>query len=472
MNWHITQRRSDLRHTATNKPPSQFVARCAGTLSEPRNRNGRYWARTSDPQIVDPTAASAAGSRLSPIRLAEPLSQALGASASASSGHVAFPESFHRARDHLPSLTGKHACPGVEGRGSIQRTAAYNPGVESNGLSVRTYRPGDEHAIQAVYETVFGRKRSLAEWRWRFQGAPAGPGMLHVLENEDGIVGHIAHIPFPTWVDGQRLVVGQGGDTMTLPACRGKGGMRRLVEASLSEHIYDLRLNFPSAMARPLFVRYGAGTVVAALPSWVRRHSLTHPLPGLVTPLARTALTAGSFAADRPRPRVAVEALDELGAEVDELAAASASFARCIRIRDSAYLRWRWLAQPDARWEIRAARAEDGRLTGISVLGLEAGAHGRTGWINDLLAPDLPTLRALLLDGVAQTRRAGSRLCPLPLPRPATLGPARLSYAPASCPAARTTRSSCAHCRRPPATRRSGPGPGTSHAPTRSPGRT
>ena len=68
---------------------------------------------------------------------------------------------------------------------------------------------------------------------------------------------------------------------MTLPACRGKGGMRQLVEASLSEHTYDLRLNFPSAMARPLFVRYGAGTVVAALPSWVRRHSLTRPLPAL-----------------------------------------------------------------------------------------------------------------------------------------------------------------------------------------------
>ena len=291
--------------------------------------------------------------------------------------------------------------------------------MESNSLSVRTYRPGDEQAIQAVFETVFGRKRSLAEWRWRFQSPPSGPGMLHVLENEDGIVGHIAHIPFPTWVDGQRLVAGQGGDTMTLPACRGKGGMRRLVDASLSEHTYDLRLNFPSDMARPLFVRYGAGTVVGALPSWVRRHSLTRPLPALATPLARAALAAGSFAADRPRPRVTVEALDELGAEVDELAAASASFARCIRIRDSAYLRWRWLAQPDARWEIRAARAEDGRLTGISVLGMEAGAHGRTGWINDLLAPDRPTLRALL-DGVARlvAQGAGSVRCHYLDPRP------------------------------------------------------
>ena len=283
-----------------------------------------------------------------------------------------------------------------------------------------TYRPGDEQAIQAVFETVFGRKRSLAEWRWRFQEPPSGPGMLHVLENEDGIVGHISHIAFPTWVDGQKLMVGQGGDAMTLPACRGKGGMRRLVNASLSEHSYDLRISFPSEIARPLFVRYGAGTVVGALPSWVRRHTLNRPLPALAAPLARRALAAASVAADWPRPRVAVEALDELGAEVDELAVASASFARCIRIRDSAYLSWRWLAQPDARWEIRAARAADGRLTGISVLGLEAGAHGRTGWINDLLAPDRSTLRALVVDAVARlvAQGAGAVRCHYLDPRP------------------------------------------------------
>jgi GNAT acetyltransferase-like protein len=292
--------------------------------------------------------------------------------------------------------------------------------VQGNDLSVRTYRPGDEHAIQAVFETVFERRRSLAEWQWRFQGAPTGPGMLHVLENEDGIVGHLSHIPFPTWVDGRRLVAGQGGDTMTLPACRGKGGMRLLVEAALSEHTYDLRLNFPSEMARPLFVRYGAGTVVEVLPSWIRRHSLIRPLPAPAVPLARAALSAARFAADRPRPRVAVAPLDELGTEVDELADASASYARCIRIRDSAYLRWRWLEQPDARWEIRAARADDGRLTGISVLGLEAGAHGRTGWINDLLAPDRATLRALLVDAVARlvARGADSVRCHYLDPRP------------------------------------------------------
>lgn len=207
---------------------------------------------------------------------------------------------------------------------------------------------------------------------------------------------------------------------MTLPACRGRGGMRSLVEAALSERAYDLRMNFPSEMAEPLFVRYGAGQVVGRLPSWVHRHRLTRPLPAPARPFARIALSAGRFIADRPRPRLTVEPLSELGAEVDELAATSASFARCIRIRDAAYLRWRWLEQPEARWEIRAARAEDGRLTGISVLGLEATGQVRAGWINDLLAPDRRTLRALLVDGVTSlvAQGASSVNCQYLDPRP------------------------------------------------------
>lgn len=282
------------------------------------------------------------------------------------------------------------------------------------------YRPGDEHGIQAAYETVFGRKRSLAEWRWRFRDPPAGPAMVHVLENEEGIVGHIAHGPVLTWVDGKRLLLGQGGDTMTLPACRGRGGMRQLVEAALADGTYDLRMNFPSDMARPLFVRYGAGVVVGTLPVWVRRQRLTRGLPTPVRPFARAILAAGRFAADHPRPGVTVEPLDDLGTEVDELARASAAYARCIRIRDADYLRWRWLAQPDARWEIRAARSPDGRLVGIAVLGLEEGRRGRTGWINDLLAPDGRTLRALLLDGAARLagQGASSVSCQYLDPRP------------------------------------------------------
>jgi hypothetical protein len=293
------------------------------------------------------------------------------------------------------------------------------PPLESSEFSVRRYRPGDEHGIQAMYEEVFGRNRSLDEWRWRFQEAPAGAA-LYLLESDGVIVGHVSSVPLPTWVDGRQLLATQGGDMMVLPRYRGRGGMQRLVEASEADPSDDLRIRFPSEMARHLFVRYGTGRVVGVLPAWVRRHTPTRPLSAFARPVARALLAAGSFIADRPRPQLTVQHLDELGAEVDQLAAKSASFARCIRIRDAEYLRWRWLAQPDAAWEIRAVRDVDGHLTGLSVLGLEEGERAVSGWINDLLATDARSLRALLLDGVSilALRGASSVHCHYLDPRP------------------------------------------------------
>jgi hypothetical protein len=217
-------------------------------------------------------------------------------------------------------------------------------------------------------------------------------------------------VPMSTWVDGRRLVLAHGGDTMVLPESRGKGGMRLLVEAFLaSPHGFDLRMNFPSDMARELFVRYGAGNVLGQLPLWVCRRSLSRPLPTVARPVARAALAAFRVLTAWPAPPVRVEPLHDPGREVDELADASAEFARCIRIRDAAYLRWRWLEQPGAYWSLRAARDRAGRVVGVSVLGLESGERGLSGSIADLLARDRDALRALLLDGAATLGAQGAR---------------------------------------------------------------
>jgi hypothetical protein len=288
-------------------------------------------------------------------------------------------------------------------------------------LAVRTYRPGDEDAIQELYAAVFGRPRSLDEWRWRFLGSPSGPADMFLVEDADRVVGHLGQAPMPTWVDGRRLLLGQGGDTMVLPSHRGRGAMRMLVEASLADHPYDILLRFPSEMARPRFVRYGAGVEVGTLPLWVRRNTLTRPVPAPLRPLARGVLAAARFAADLPRPGMRVEPLQELGPEVDALADGSKVFARCIRVRDATYLRWRWLEQPHTTWHIRGARGADERLRGFSVLGLEEGERGTlVGWINDLLAPDAVTLRALLVDAARELveRGAASVYCYYLDPRP------------------------------------------------------
>ena len=60
--------------------------------------------------------------------------------------------------------------------------------------SVRRIGPGTStRSRPSSRPSSAGKRRSLAEWRWRFQEPPSGSATPHVLENEDGIVGHTAH---------------------------------------------------------------------------------------------------------------------------------------------------------------------------------------------------------------------------------------------------------------------------------------
>ncbi len=265
---------------------------------------------------------------------------------------------------------------------------------------LRTYEPGGEHAIRAMFETCFEKRLSPEEWRWRFQSAPGGPALIHVLERDGRLVGHLAHIPTRVFVEGRVLDLGHGGATMVLPEARGREGMPKLVKGFLaSEHGFDLRINFPTDRAGVAMERLGGGRRLGRMPHWVRWHA---PHPALPPPVrllvASRATRLYSLLASLPAPRLRVEPLEELGTEVDELAAASAGFAPCIRVRDAAYLRWRWLEHPRSRWTMRAARGERGELRGFVGLGSRESAISLRGYIADVLARDAEALRALLLD--------------------------------------------------------------------------
>jgi hypothetical protein len=276
--------------------------------------------------------------------------------------------------------------------------------VSEPELAVRPYEPGDEVAIQAMYETVFGRARTLAEWRWRLREGPDGPALAYVLTSGDRLVGHQAHIPARVWVRGERLRIGHGCDTMVIPEFRGRGGMRLLMEAFLSsDHGFDLRMSYPKG---GLMERYGGGRPLGVFGHWTRWSRRGSGLPAP----ARLALGAASRAygslASMPSPRLEVEDLGEPGAAVDDLDADAAGFAPCVRVRDSAYVRWRWLEHPGPRWHVRAIR-RGGRLDGWVVYGARDEHYGRVGLVADLLARDSATTRALLHDAFVTLLRSG-----------------------------------------------------------------
>ncbi len=273
---------------------------------------------------------------------------------------------------------------------------------------VRAYEPGDEEQLRTGLREAMSADRSDEAWRWWFLKNPCGHATIFVLETEGTIVGHQSHVPGEIWVDGRRLRVGIGGDSWVKRGYRGRGGMRRLAAAFLaSEHGLDVRISYPRERTAQVFERLGLGRVVGGASKWARAHNRSFFAPQSQTaalPLALTARGASALASAGPS-RVHVEPLGEIGSEIDELAHESAQYAPCIRIRDAAYLRWRWAGQPGREWEIRAARRRDGTLGGWIVFGRKPGSS--RGLIGDLLAADARSARALLLEASRSLRREG-----------------------------------------------------------------
>jgi hypothetical protein len=288
---------------------------------------------------------------------------------------------------------------------------------------LRAYAPGDEVAIQSLFNDVFARDRSDAAWAWRFRDAPDGPALIHVVERDGRIVAHTSNVGFRTHADGgrRRILVAHSGDLLVVPEHRGKGLMRRLTFAIEGNgYPFHARLSFPTDQAARYSEGFGGGRLLGRLPQWARASRPTLAARRTTGP-ARLAAFVGTAALRtiaRFPSRTETTPAAEVSSEYDELAAASARFARFVRVRDAGYVRWRWLDQPDRSWHILEARRR-GELRGWAVFGLDHD-DGSLGRIVDLLCLDGSSARALLVDAARrlEARAADRVVLDLQDPRP------------------------------------------------------
>lgn len=104
------------------------------------------------------------------------------------------------------------------------------------GLEIRSFRPGDEEAINAGFNRVFGLQRALEEWRWKFAEAPFGRFIL--IATLDGeIIAQYATIPVRVAVDGGTFVAGQVVDIYN---AKRVGMARRGIFVQLVERYYEI----------------------------------------------------------------------------------------------------------------------------------------------------------------------------------------------------------------------------------------
>ncbi|MEJ2190404.1 MAG: GNAT family N-acetyltransferase, partial [Acidobacteriota bacterium] len=83
--------------------------------------------------------------------------------------------------------------------------------------TVRLYEPGDEVAINEAFNRVFGKRRSLQEWAWKY-ATDAGPKSIVAAWDGALLAAHNGGIPADFEVDGVRFKALQGADTLALAA--------------------------------------------------------------------------------------------------------------------------------------------------------------------------------------------------------------------------------------------------------------
>jgi hypothetical protein len=93
----------------------------------------------------------------------------------------------------------------------------------AQNINVRSYRPGDEHLIVALFNEAFGRELSIPYWMWRFRVNPAFEVMINLAWDGDKLASHYAVSPTRLLVFGRECLTGLSIATMTHPDYRGCG---------------------------------------------------------------------------------------------------------------------------------------------------------------------------------------------------------------------------------------------------------
>lgn len=308
----------------------------------------------------------------------------------------------------------------MAGWGGLSRLGSPMAPSGDAQVTARAYRRGDEADIQRLFERAFGQSRSLEQWRWKFE-LGLGEVAIRVLERDGRVAGHLAWQRFDTFVGGQRSSsIATGVDLMIDPDIQGRGFGAELVRKPAIANVGHT-VSFPTDQTVALASRPGQENrihLIGRLPQWVRwrspvalagDHTGLHRLARMLAGAGLSALRLGGSLAGR----VAVEELDDFDAEFDQLSQRLAGIAPCIRVRDAAYLGWRWKQQPDVSWQTIAARSPAGELLGYAVYGRGPAPHDGAearGRVVDLLAADPKATRCLLAAAAERLEASGCRI--------------------------------------------------------------
>ena len=209
----------------------------------------------------------------------------------------------------------------------------------------RLYQNGDEKMIMDLFELSFGRSMDPEYWIWRYKDNTVKRNYINLVIDEDVLAAHYALSPTNIYVDGRRLDAGLSMTTMTNPNYRGQRLFTKSAEDLYEKYKMDLSVIYgvPNANSIKGFTKYLDFEVIKALPVYVLAHS--------------------KFKFEQKNQCQEVERFD---GQFDSLFERLKDKYRVVLSRDSNYLNWRFVDNPENDYKIHIYR-ENGRLQGYVV---------------------------------------------------------------------------------------------------------
>ncbi len=238
-------------------------------------------------------------------------------------------------------------------------------------MEVREYSQGDEAQILKLFKLVFQREMSNSYWRWRYLDNPYGRGIIRLMFDRELLVGHYAVVPMPLMVAGKKIRAALSMTTMTHPDYGKRGIFVELASEAYSE-----------------CEKTGIG-IVLGFANTNSYHGLTDRLGwlgfGQVEYYENTELRNVSKG---NRSGYKCETAEAFGDDIDKLWEKLKDRYSVIVPRDSIYLNWRYIDNPEDKYTILYVRDRDNQIQGYAVLKIYGSERGPIGHIVDILVAD------------------------------------------------------------------------------------
>lgn len=255
------------------------------------------------------------------------------------------------------------------------------------------YRADDRRQVEALYRRVFGPDSADANrlrWDWQYRHNPNVPAegpLIWIAREGTTVVGQYATMPVVLSVDGQEVPASWGTDVMVAPERQRQGlgdqlfrmwdrstGASLGLGLSESSHRLFQKMQWPELGPVPCYVKPLSRRAL-------RRPSWPVPVNRLVSYLTLPWVRLVS----RTRPlQGEIQMIRHFGDDFTQLwERTSRQFRFAVR-RDAAYLNWKFIHAPHARYSV-AALMRDGAAAGYAVYRHATEPRGRVTLLVDFL---------------------------------------------------------------------------------------